>query len=84
MTPNEKQKLTLYQPAIYQIKVPGILHEHWSDWYEGITITLESDEYSRPLSTLIGYVDQAALQGILRRLYSLGHPLISVKWVDND
>ena len=26
------QKLTLYQPETYQIKVPGELGESWSDW----------------------------------------------------
>ena len=31
-----------------------------------------------PVSTLTGKVDQAALHGLLRRLYSLGLPLISV------
>ena len=33
-------------------------------------------------STLIGTFDQAALQGLLRRLHSLGLPLISVICVD--
>jgi hypothetical protein len=28
--------------------------------------------------------DQAALQSLLRRLYSLGLPLISVNWVEPD
>jgi hypothetical protein len=38
----------------------------------------ESDDGDLPVSTLIGTFDQAALQGILRSLYSLGLPLISV------
>ena len=72
------QKLTLYQPATYQIKVPGILDENWSDWNVGMTITIESDQNAPPITVLTGTVDQAALQGLLRRLYGLGVPLISV------
>ena len=80
-----KQKLTLDQPAIYQIKVPGHLDESWSEWAGGMTITVESESDSPPITTLTGVVaDQAALQGLLRRLYSLGLPLISVNWVDAD
>jgi hypothetical protein len=76
------QKLTLAQPATYQIKVPGHLDESWSDWTGGMTITLENGDDGPPTTILTGTVaDQAALQGLLRRLYSLGLPLISVNWV---
>jgi hypothetical protein len=77
-----KQKLTLDRPAAYQIKVPGELDESWSDWAGGMTITVESEDDGPPVTTLTGIVDQAALQGLLRRLYSLGLPLISVICVD--
>jgi hypothetical protein len=79
----EKQKLTLDQPATYQIKLPGHLDESWSDWAGGMTITIESGDDGPPTTALTGVVaDQAALQGLLRRLYSLGLPLISVNWVE--
>ncbi len=77
-----KQKLTLDQPATYQIKVPGHLDESWSDWDGKMTITIDNDEDGLPVTTLTGTFDQAALQGLLRRLYSLGLPLISVMWVE--
>ena len=35
--------LSLDQPAIYQIKVPGQLDKSWSEWAGGMTITLESE-----------------------------------------
>ena len=81
MMKNAKQKLTLDQPATYQIKVPGELDESWSDWVGGMTITVESEGDGPPITTLTGSLDQAALQSLLRRLYSLGLPLISVNWV---
>ena len=79
-----RQKLTLDRPATYQIKVPGILDESWSDWDGKITITIDSDVDGLPVTTLTGKVDQAALHGLLRRLYSLGLPLISVNCVACD
>jgi hypothetical protein len=48
-----------------------------------MTITIESGDDGPPTTALTGVVaDQAALQGLLRRLYSLGLPLISVNWVE--
>ena len=79
------QKLTLAQPATYQIKVPGHLNASWSDWAGGMTITVENGNDRPPTTTLTGAVaDQAALQSLLRRLYSLGLPLISVNLVEPD
>lgn len=77
-----KQKLTLDRPATYQIKVPGHFDESWSDWAEHMTITLDSNDEGMPITTLTGKVDQAALLGLLRRLSSLGLPLISVNCLE--
>jgi len=77
-----KQKLTLDQPVAYQIRVPGCLDASWSDWAKGLAITVEDEEGGSPVTVLTGTVDQAALQGLLRRLYSLGLPLVAVNWVE--
>jgi hypothetical protein len=77
-----RQKLTLHRPAVYEIKVPGELDESWSDWAGGMTIAVKSEGEGPPVTTLTGIVDQAALHSLLRRLYSLGLPLISVTCVD--
>jgi hypothetical protein len=82
MMKNAKQKLTLDQPATYQIKVPGHLEESWEDWGWEMTIVVESEGDEPSISTLTGTFDQAALHGILRWIYSLGLPLISVNCVD--
>jgi len=83
---NEKssQKLTLDRPSTYQIKVPGHLDKKWVEWAGGMTFTVESDRDGLPVTTLTGTLDQAALQGLLRRLYSMGLPLISVICVEYD
>ena len=84
MIKKSKQKPTLDRPATYQIKVPGYLGERWSDWGEEMTVTVESDDDGLPVTILSGKVDQAALQGLLRRLYRLGLPLISINCVESS
>jgi hypothetical protein len=82
MTKIPKSKLTLHQPLTYKITVPGELDKSWTDWVEGMTIAVEGKGEEMPVTILSGKLDQAALQGLLRRLYSLGLPLISVNCVD--
>jgi hypothetical protein len=78
---NIKHKLSLDRPVIYQIKVPGALDEGWLDWDEDFIIKIENDD-DLSVTTITVTVDQAALQGLLRRLYSLCLPIISVVWID--
>ncbi len=47
-----KKKLTLDQPATYQIKVSGLLDESWSEWAGGMTITIENGDDGPPTTTL--------------------------------
>jgi hypothetical protein len=65
------------QSARYQIKALGALDGDWSDWFNGLTLTCQRTD--PPVVTLTGYiVDQAALRGILNRLWNLNLILISV------
>ena len=75
--------LGLDRPGRYEIKVPGRLGEDWSEWFEGMTITVEAGDDCPTITTLTGIVtDEAALQGLLDRLYSLGLRLLSVRRVE--
>ena len=70
-----------YQPMVYHIRVEGHLGHQWSDWFEGLTITLEDNGDT----LLIGpVVDQAALHGLLRKVRDLGMTLIWVIRVEPD
>jgi len=60
---------------IYQIRIKGHLSHQWTDWFEGLTITLEDNGVTL-LRGLV--VDQAALYGVLRKVRDLGMPLIAV------
>jgi hypothetical protein len=61
---------------VYQIKLQGGLDDRWSDWFNGLTVVVESE--SPPITTLIGLTDQAGLRGILNRIWDLNLRLISV------
>lgn len=82
MSHQNKDKLTLHQSATYQIVVPGQIDERWADWIEGMTVSVHYTDTSSCVTTLTCTMDQAALHGLLRRLYSLGLPLISVDCMD--
>jgi hypothetical protein len=60
---------------VYQIRIKGHLGPGWTDWFDGLTITLEENG-----DTLLTgpVVDQAALHGLLRKVRDLGMPLLSV------
>ena len=67
-------KSTPGQPVVYQIRLKGHLDSQWTDWFGGLTITLEDDD-----TLLTGpVVDQAALHGLLKKVRDLGMPLVSV------
>ncbi len=63
------------QPMIYRIRLEGHLGCEWTDWFDGLTITLEDNG-----DTLLTgpVVDQAALHGVLKKVRDLGMPLVSV------
>jgi hypothetical protein len=84
MSKRNRQKFTMDRPVIYQIKVPGKLDSSWSELVEGKMVMVESEDDNLPITTLTGTFDQAALLGFLRRLYSLGLPLISAICVQFD
>ena len=66
------------QTLVYQIRIKGQLGRHWTDWFEGLTLTaLDNGE-----TLLTGsVVDQAALHGLLRKVRDLGVLLLSVNRV---
>jgi hypothetical protein len=74
----------LDEPAKYEIKVPGRLDESWSESLCGMEITVQSGDDGQTITTLAGeVVDEAALQGLLSRLYTLGLRLLSVRRVES-
>ena len=72
-------------PAIYQITVQGYLDESRSDWFDSMAIEPQVDADGKSVTKLTGkVVDQAALHGLLRKLYDLGLSLLSTKRIELD
>jgi hypothetical protein len=60
---------------VYQIRIKEQLGQHWSDWFDGLTMITEANGET----ALTGEVkDQAALHGLLRKVRDLQLTLISV------
>ena len=67
--------------GFFEIQVKGHLNSQWSDWLEGLQMKLLDNGEM----ILTGHlVDQAALMGVLNRLYNLNLTLLSVNPVDQN
>lgn len=82
--PNKENNDTLSngtRVGCFEIHVRGQLDESWSDWLEGLDVTLlENGEM-----VLTGHiVDQAALMGTLNKLYGLNLTLLSVNEIKTN
>ncbi|MGZ6347625.1 MAG: hypothetical protein ACXWNC_08700 [Anaerolineales bacterium] len=63
------------QRECFEIHVKGQLDESWSDWLDGMEVKLSDNGEM----ILFGHIeDQAALMGILNKLYRLNLTLLSV------
>lgn len=67
------------EPAVYTIEVQGLISEHWSGYFDSFEIRVTGED-GWAITTLTGlFVDQAALQGVLQQLYSLGMVLLRIE-----
>ena len=66
---------------VYRITVKGHLDSEWSDWFDGLTITLV-DNGETILSGPV--VDQTALHGVLIKIRDLGLPLLSLTRIEPE
>lgn len=66
------------QQAVYQVMVEGQLDTSWSGWFSGMTVSFQDG-----VSTMTGPItDQAALRGLLSKIWDLNLTLISVVRVE--
>jgi hypothetical protein len=79
MSDELNSKIAPSQPAAYQIRIKGHLDHQWSDWFGGLTVTLDDNGETLLTGPV---VDQAALHGLLKKVRDLGMPLLSVNSLD--
>jgi hypothetical protein len=70
-----------HEPGRYEIRLKGHLDTRWAAWFDGLSLTNESDG-----TTVINSpaTDQAALHGVLQKVRDIGLPLISVTLFESD
>jgi hypothetical protein len=72
---NHNRKNHPNPPIVYEIRIKGHLDSQWTDWFSGLTVTLEENGDTLLTGPVI---DQAALHGLLKKIRDLGMPLISI------
>jgi len=69
------------KPTMYQIKIKGHLDDTLAGWFEDMAVS----NLEEGAALLAGPLpDQAALQGLLKRISNLGLTLISVNSVSEE
>lgn len=77
---NEDRQAHLERAHKYLIRVQGRISQKWAAWFEDMSISVDGIGDNLIVTTLTGEIaDQAALQGLLQKLYNLGFPLIEVR-----
>jgi hypothetical protein len=67
------------QLALYRIEVQGSIGTGWAAWFEGTVIEQRADSI-----ILEALIDQAALRGLLCRLWDLNLSVMSVHRMEAD
>jgi hypothetical protein len=65
----------------YHIRLKGHLADHWSAWFDNMTISNEANGEAVLRGPL---PDQAALHGVLIKIRDLGLPLLAIRTVAMD
>lgn len=66
----------------YEIQIYGELDGRWSEWFDGIKISVATYEDHPPLTTLrCPPMDQAKLRGILNKIWDMNLKLYALRLV---
>ena len=78
---DSNQSISWNNGSMYEIKIRGVLDDHWQRWFEGMTLKFdETDEVEQSCTLIIGPIaDQPALHGLLEKIRDLNLTLISIK-----
>ncbi len=76
-----KQPGSTNNGGMYQIKIKGLLDEHWKQWFEGMILKhVRNGDADKEYTLISGFIaDQPALHGLLAKIRDLNLTLISVR-----
>ena len=76
-------KVTMHGPCVYELQVRGALDASWIEMMEFESLSVLESQNQGTITVLNGtFQDQAALRGLLDRIYRLNLPLISVQYIN--
>lgn len=83
-TSKRDQSISVENGEVYEIKIKGLLDEHWKQWFEGMELgKITSGEAGQECTLITGSIaDQPALHGLLAKIRDLNLILISVRKID--
>jgi hypothetical protein len=64
-------------PRLYEIRVGKLLDETWNEWFDGLTLTPQTDSTTLLKGEL---PDQTALHSVLNKIRNLNLDLVSVSY----
>jgi hypothetical protein len=77
-----RQGVSLLEPAVYRIRIQGILDKNRADYYGGMKIEHQGDPKQTAMTILMGKLaDQSALIGVLNALHDIGYSILSVEYL---
>ncbi len=80
--PMPAQEIDMASFGTYLIRVQGNLSANWLEYFDDISIIVSAPTGSRATTTIITHdADQAALHGLLSRLFTFGYPLLYLELV---
>lgn len=69
-----------HKSSRYRIIIKEQLDKSWADWFGNFDIICETDDQGKTITILTGMVtDQAALNGVLTKIWSLNLTVLSVQ-----
>ena len=78
---NGRMDADQHEAGRYEICLKGHLNKRWATWFDGLSLSRESDG----TTILRGPIpDQAALHGLLQKVRDTGLPLVSVRRTEPD
>lgn len=79
----DMESVSIERGSTYLIKIQGLLRENWGSWLNGMVVAFRQGDNSTLITVAVP--DQAALRGILNKLWDLNLRIISVSQAkEND
>ena len=63
----------------YEIQIQEHLDQRWAEWFDGLTLTHQSDGTTRLVGPL---ADQTALHGVLHKIRARARTIIAIHMID--